>query len=88
MLDYIIFGLVDNGVVILGALYGLHLEKYLPRKFQVGMGAVYGAGLGNAVSDFLGGAVTASWALAFGTAIGCLLILLLVPGLLWLKRQF
>lgn len=88
MLDYIIFGLVDNGVVILGALYGLHIEKYLPNRFQVGMGAVYGAGLGNAVSDFLGGAATASWALAFGTAIGCLLILLLVPGLLWLKRQF
>ena len=52
------------------------------------MGAVYGAGLGNAVSDFMGGAVTASWSLAFGTAIGCLFILLLVPGLLWLKRQF
>ena len=87
MLDYIIFGLVDNGIVILGALYGLHIEKYFPKNLQVGMGAVYGAGLGNAVSDFMGGAVTASWSLAFGTAIGCLFILLLVPGLLWLKKQ-
>jgi len=85
MIDYIIFGIVDNGIMLMGALYGLHLEKYLPRKFQVGMGAVFGAGIGNAVSDFMGGAVTASWVLAFGTGLGCLLALALVPALVWLK---
>lgn len=52
------------------------------------MGAVFGAGIGNAVSDFMGGAVTASWALAFGTGIGCLLALALVPALVWLKGVF
>ena len=88
MTDYILFGIVDNGVMLLGALYGLHVETLLPKKLQIGMGAVFGAGIGNAVSDFLGGAVTASWDLAFGTFFGCLIALLMVPGLFWVKKQF
>lgn len=88
MTDFLIFGFVDNGIMLLGALYGLHIEKYLPKKYQVGLGAVYGAGIGNAVSDWAGGAATANWSLAFGTFFGCLIALLLVPGLLWLKNQF
>ena len=40
---------------------------------------VVGAGLGNALSDFLGGASTASWDLATGTAIGCLIGLIFIP---------
>lgn len=88
MIDYILFGIVDNGVMILGAIYGLHLEKYFPTSWQRGTGAVIGAGVGNAISDWAGGAVSANWSLAFGTFFGCLIALLLVPGLLWLKKQF
>ena len=88
MTDFLIFGFVDNGIMLLGALYGLHFEKYLPKKYQVGLGAVYGAGFGNAVSDFMGGMASLNYGLAFGSFIGCLIALLLVPGLLWLKRQF
>ena len=47
--------------------------------FQQGVGTVVGAGLGNSLSDFLGGATTASWDLAFGTAFGCLLGLAFIP---------
>lgn len=88
MIDYILFGIVDNGIMILGAIYGLHLEKYFPTSWQRGTGAVIGAGVGNAISDWAGGAVSANWGLAFGTFFGCLIALLLVPGLLWLKKQF
>ena len=88
MTDYLIFGFVDNGIMLLGALYGLHIEKYFPTSWQRGTGAVIGAGVGNAISDWAGGAVSANWSLAFGTFFGCLIALLLVPGLLWLKRQF
>jgi len=88
MIDYILFGIVDNGVMLLGALYGLHIEKYFPKTWQRGTGAVIGAGIGNACSDWAGGAVSANWALAFGTFFGCLIALLMVPGLLWIRRQF
>lgn len=77
--DYILFGIVDNGVMIVGAFFGLGLEKYLPQKFQVGLGAIIGAGLGNTLSDFMGGAVSLNWSLAFGTAFGCLLALAAIP---------
>ena len=86
MTDYLIFGFVDNGIMLLGALYGLHIEKYLPKKYQVGLGAVYGAGFGNAVSDWAGGAATANWSLAFGTFFGCLVALALVPALVKAKK--
>ena len=44
--DAVLFGIVDNGVMLIGAFFGLGLEKYLPGRFQVGLGAIIGAGLG------------------------------------------
>ena len=79
MFEFIIFGIVDNAIMILGAMTGLSVEKYLPPAFQKGIGTVVGAGLGNALSDFLGGASTASWNLAIGTALGCLIGLIFIP---------
>jgi len=79
MIQFIIFGIVDNAIMILGAMTGLSVEKYLPARFQKGLAAVVGAGIGNAVSDFLGGASTASWDLAFGTAFGCIIGLIFIP---------
>ena len=52
--DAVLFGIVDNGVMLVGAFFGLGLEKYLPGRLQVGLGAIIGAGLGNTVSDFYG----------------------------------
>mgnify|MGYP006950237430 CR=1 FL=1 len=34
MLDYIIYGVVDNGIMILGAMTGYELERFLPKKYQ------------------------------------------------------
>jgi hypothetical protein len=91
MIDYIIYGIVDNGVMILGAMTGLELERLLPAKFKKGLGAVIGAGLGNAASDFMGGASTASWDLAIGTTAGCIIGLVFIPVLYYvgkLRQQY
>lgn len=79
MFDFIMFGIVDNFIMLAGAITGLSVEKFLPPYFQKGVGTMMGAGIANAVSDFMGGAITASWALAFGTAIGCILALVMIP---------
>jgi len=86
LISFIVFGIVDNAVMIAGAILGLSWERFLPKSLQNGLGGVLGAGIGNALSDFMGGAVTASWTLAFGTAIGCLIGLLWIPIFLQLKK--
>ena len=78
--EYIIFGIVDNAVMLAGALFGVSLEKKLPKKLQSGfLGATLGAGIGNAFSDFLGGLGATNLELAFGSAVGCLLALIIIP---------
>ena len=84
--DAVIYGIVDNGVMILGAMTGYNLEKYLPKRFQTGLLTVVGAGLGNTVSDFMGGASTFNWELAFGTALGCLVGLVFIPTLVYIGK--
>ena len=87
-IDYVLFGIVDNGVMLVGAFFGLGLEKYLPSKLQVGLGAVIGAGIGNAVSDFAGGLASGNLVLAIGTGFGCLIALVAIPLLHKLQKYF
>jgi len=84
--DFVIFGIVDNGVMLIGAFFGLGFEKYLPSKLQVGLGAVIGAGIGNAVSDFTGGLASGNIVLAIGTGLGCLIALVTIPLLYKLQK--
>ena len=78
--EYIIFGIIDNAVMLCGALFGVSIEKKLPAKLQTGfLGATIGAGLGNTFSDFLGGLGATNFELAFGSAVGCLLALIIIP---------
>ena len=80
-MEYIIFGIVDNGVMILGAFTGIEVEKYLPDRFKMGaLMPIVGAGIGNTTSDFLGGVMALHMPLAFGSGIGCLLALALIPA--------
>lgn len=87
LIDGIIFGIIDNGVLIIGALFGLSVEKYLPKYFHNGIGTVFGAGIGNAVSDWLGG-VAISMSFAFGALIGCILPLIFIPVFVEIKKKF
>ena len=90
MVEYIIFGIIDNAVMLTGAIFGISIEKKFPKKLQTGfLGATLGAGLGNTFSDFLGGIGATNMELAFGSAIGCLLALSIIPmHMLWNKRKY
>ena len=88
MLDYIIFGVIDNAVMLTGGLFGVSIEIKLPKKLRTGfMGATIGAGLGNAFSDFLGGLGASNLDLALGSGLGCLLALIIIPIYLTIKRE-
>ena len=80
MIDGLVFGLVDNGVLILGAFTGLSIEKYLPKRYQAGIGAVIGAGIGNTISDTIGAIVdTSMHSMILGITIGCIIPLITIP---------
>ena len=86
--EYIIFGIVDNAVMLSGALFGVSLEKKLPKKLQSGfLGCTLGAGIGNAFSDFLGGLGATNIELALGSGLGCLISLVIIPIYLTIKRE-
>lgn len=87
LLDGIIFGIIDNGVMILGALFGLNIEKYLPPYFHRGIGTVFGAGIANGISDLLGG-LAVDYMFAVGTLTGCLLALVLIPVFVEYKKKY
>ncbi len=82
----LIFGIIDNSVLIMGAVFGLSIERFLPKYFHKGWGAVFGAGVGNAISDFMGGVGERNMELAVGTFLGCILALVLIPILKRIKR--
>ena len=81
----LLFGLIDNGVLLLGAVFGLEVERLLPGRMRVGTGAVLGAGIGNAVSDTLAG-LPISVDFGVGTGVGCLAALVLLPLLRRIRR--
>ena len=85
MLDFliptqVIAGIIDNGLLLLFAVLGFELDKYIvPKKWSSGAaGAVVGAVLGNSVSDWAA-FLPAGLGSAFSILIGCLLPLLLLP---------
>ena len=87
MLDFVVFGFIDNAVMLAGALAGISVEKKLPKKLQTGfLGATIGAGLGNTFSDFLGGLGATNLDLAVGSALGCLLALFIIPFYVKLQK--
>ena len=85
-MDGIIFGLVDNGILVAGAYRGLEIDKFLTGKGAIG--AVIGGAVGNTVSDAAGAYLdpTMSGAL-IGIVIGCILGALLIPIIEFIKYK-
>jgi len=86
-MDGLVFGIVDNGILILCAYTGLGIERLLPKRFQTGIGAIYGAGIGNALSDALGAVLDpTTYHLIVGITCGCLIPLLFIPIISFLQK--
>ena len=80
MIDGLIFGFIDNAVLIAGAVTGYEVERFLPRRFRVGVGAIAGAGIGNTVSDALGAVLDPALIdMTGGIVLGCLIPLAAIP---------
>ena len=83
MLEGLVFGVVDNGVLIGGAVTGLEIERFF-KKGNGAMGAVWGGGIGNTISDLMGSLLDPTMhGMALGVVIGCLIPLIFIP---FLKR--
>ncbi len=85
-MDGLLFGFIDNAVLLVGAYTGFEVEKVLPKRFQVGVGAIAGAGIGNTVSDAAGALIDpALLSMVGGITLGCLIPLLAIPMLARLR---
>ena len=85
-MDGLLFGFIDNAVLLVGAYTGFEVEKVLPKRFQVGVGAIAGAGIGNTVSDATGALIDpALFHMVGGITLGCLIPLLAIPMLARLR---
>ena len=81
--DAIVFGLIDNGVLVVGMLLGVEFGDWLlpPKWRSKAAGAAMGAFFGNTISDGLAG-LSVSPTFALGCVIGCLLTGVLMPWVL------
>ena len=78
-MDGLIFGIIDNGVLIAGASTGCDIGERLGNG-RGRLGAILGAGVGNLISDAIGaGLDPAMQHMVGGVALGCLLPLVCIP---------
>lgn len=83
-MDGLIFGLVDNGVVLAGMYAGVDIEgwvaKNLGKKSNPLLGAVIGATGFNAVSDGAAAALDpAMHGMTLGVMLGCVIVMFAIP---------
>ena len=85
-MEGIIFGLVDNGVLVLGAYTGLEIDRFF--KGRGALGAVIGGAVGNTISDGLGALIDPTMGDAVvGIVIGCLLGAMIIPIIEFVKSK-
>ena len=78
MWDGFIFGFVDNAVLIFGAFTGFEIERFF--KGSGVRGTIFGAAIGNTISDAFGAILDPSiQPLLLGIVIGTLIPILFIP---------
>ena len=83
-MEGLVFGFIDNFVLILGSYTGLEIDRFFEGRGA--LGAVIGAAVGNTVSDGVGACVDpAMTGMFMGIVLGCLLPMLAIPVIEWIK---
>lgn len=78
--DGLIFGFIDNSLLLLGAYTGVSIEKLLNKKGSGVLGGVLGATIGNTISDGIGAIIDPSMrGMLTGIIIGTIIPILFVP---------
>jgi hypothetical protein len=82
--DGTVFGLLDNGLVVLGAYAGVDIEARIARAFgrdpNATLGAVLGGATLNLISDSVGCVFDPAMnGMLLGVALGCAIPLLWIP---------
>ena len=86
--DGLIFGFMDNFILILGAYTGINIEKYINNKASGVLGGVVGAGLANSISDGIGALIDPNMNQMFvGIVMGTILPLFLIPIIEKLRKN-
>tara|TARA_Y100000296_G_C4992238_1_gene165991 strand:- start:262 stop:561 length:300 start_codon:yes stop_codon:yes gene_type:complete len=86
------FGLLDNGIVLIGMYLGVDIEGWLAKKLGKKsnplLGAVVGATGFNMISDGVAAAVDpAMQGMTFGIVLGCALVMLVIPVIEKLRKD-
>tara|TARA_Y100000034_G_C6672099_1_gene295103 strand:+ start:60 stop:359 length:300 start_codon:yes stop_codon:yes gene_type:complete len=92
MPDGTVFGLLDNGIVLIGMYLGVDIEGWLAKKLGKKsnplLGAVVGATGFNMISDGVAAAVDpAMQGMTFGIVLGCALVMLVIPVIEKLRKD-
>ena len=87
-MDGLVFGLVDNGILLLSMYTGLGIERWFRPDDKSFIGGVIGAGIGNTFSDTIGAALDPTLVnTVTGITIGCIIPLFLIPLIEYFKRK-
>ena len=79
-MDGLIFGLVDNGVLLLCMYTGINIDQWIEGKTGGLLGAILGATIGNMLSDSMGAIIDPTMRTSlYGIMLGCLIPILLIP---------
>ena len=90
--DGTVFGLLDNGIVLIGMYLGVDIEGWLAKKLRKKsnplLGAVVGATGFNMFSDGIAAAVDpAMQGMTTGIMLGCALVMLAIPVIEKLRKD-
>ena len=87
LFEGVIFGVVDNGILAVITIFGIDLEKRFFGGSGV-MGGLFGALIGNAISDLLAAVIDPSARhLALGVFAGCMYVTVIVYIYLKLSKK-